>query len=526
MSEALQILSVGAGTLLAIVVFAVIVFWFIEDVTQKKHAVLRNYPVIGRLRYFFEKQGEYFRQYFFAGDRDEMPFNRATRAWVYRVAKKEDGSGLIGFGSTYDIKAPGAILFVNAAFPVQEWEHKSTPPLTVGEGYCEHPFTARSIVNISGMSFGAISRPAVQALARGAAQAGCWIDTGEGGLAPYHLEGNPDVIMQIGTAKYGIRDPDGAFSPQRAKELAKVVKAFEIKLSQGAKPGKGGVLPGGKVTAEIAAIRGIPHGQDSISPNRHRDAANVGELLDQVHHIRTLTGRPVGIKTAIGGWRFLNDMAEDVLRRGLEYAPDFLVIDGGEGGSGAAPQALFDHMSLSIEEGLPRAADVLYESGLKDRVRLVASGKLVTSARAAWALCVGADFVNTARGFMFSLGCIQALRCHTNTCPTGITTHNPRLQRGLVVEEKYQRVANYALGMNHDIEMIAHSCGVEHPRMLRREHCRIVQNNGHSSSLKTLYPYPDGKAPPVPETFAERATMTMTFRSPLIPAQKPAATND
>jgi glutamate synthase domain-containing protein 2 len=526
MAEALQILSVGVGTLLAIVVFAVIVFWFIEDVTQKKHAVLRNYPVIGRLRYFFEKQGEYFRQYFFAGDRDEMPFNRATRAWVYRVAKKEDGSGLIGFGSTYDIKAPGAILFVNSAFPVQEWEHKATPPLVIGNGYCEHPFTARSIVNISGMSFGAISKPAVRALARGAAESGCWIDTGEGGLAPYHLEGNPDVIMQIGTAKYGIRDADGAFSPERARELGKVVKAFEIKLSQGAKPGKGGVLPGGKVTAEIAAIRGIPQGQDSISPNRHRDAANIGELLDQVHYIRSLTGRPVGIKTAIGGWRFLNDMAENILTRGLEYAPDFLVIDGGEGGSGAAPQALFDHMSLSIEEGLPRAADVLYEAGLKERIRLVASGKLVNSARAAWALCVGADFVNTARGFMFSLGCIQALRCHTNTCPTGITTHNPRLQRGLVVEEKYLRVANYAKGMNHDIEMIAHSCGVEHPRLLRREHCRIVQNNGHSTSLKTLYPYPDGKEPPVAETFAERAAMTMTFQSPLIPARKPRATSD
>jgi glutamate synthase domain-containing protein 2 len=522
MSEALQILSVGAGTLLAIVVAGVVVFWFIEDVTQKKHAVLRNYPVIGRLRYFFEKQGEYFRQYFFAGDRDEMPFNRATRSWVYRVAKKEDGSGLIGFGSTYDIKAPGAILFVNSAFPVQEWEHKATPPLTIGAGYCEHPFTARSMVNISGMSFGAISKPAVQALARGAAEAGCWIDTGEGGLAPHHLEGGPDVIMQIGTAKYGIREADGSFSPARARELGKVVKAFEIKLSQGAKPGKGGVLPGGKVTAEIAAIRGIPQGQDSISPNRHRDAANVGELLDQVHYIRTLTGRPVGIKTAIGGWKFLNDMAENILTRGLEYAPDFLVIDGGEGGSGAAPQALFDHMSLSIEEGLPRAADMLYESGLKDRIRLVASGKLVTSARAAWALCVGADFVNTARGFMFSLGCIQALRCHTNTCPTGITTHNPRLQRGLVVAEKYKRVANYALGMNHDIEMIAHSCGVEHPRLLRREHCRIVQNNGHSTSLKTLYPYPTGKEPPAAETFAERATMTMTFQSPLIPARKPA----
>src|SRR5471032_2621060 len=468
MSGAMSILSVGAGTLLAIVVFAVIVFLFIQDITQKKHAVLRNYPVIGRLRYFFEKQGEYFRQYFFAGDRDEMPFNRATRAWVYRVAKKEDGSGIIGFGSTYDMKAPGAILFVNAAFPVQEWEKEATPPLLIGEGFCDQPFLARSIVNISGMSFGAISKPAVRALSRGAALAGCWMDTGEGGTSPFHLEGGCDVIAQIGTAKYGVRNPDGSFSPEKAKELAKSVKAFEIKLSQGAKPGKGGVLPGGKVTPEIAAIRGIPVGEASISPNRHRDAANTTELLDQVRYIR-----------------------------GLEYAPDFLVIDGGEGGSGAAPQALFDHMSLSIEEALPRAADVLFESGLKDRVRLVASGKLVTSARAAWALCVGADFVNTARGFMFSLGCIQALRCHTNTCPTGITTHNPRLQRGLVVEEKFQRVANYATGMNNDIEMIAHSCGVAHPRLLKREHCRIVQANGATAALNMLYPYPSQKSMPL-----------------------------
>ena len=498
MSEVMSILSIGVGTLLAIVAFFAIVFLFIQDVTQKKHAVLRNYPVIGHLRYFLEKQGEYFRQYFFAGDRDEMPFNRATRAWVYRVAKKEDGSGIIGFGSTYDMKAPGAILFVNAAFPVQEWEKQSTPPLIIGEGYCEQPFTARSLVNISGMSFGAISKPAVQALSRGAAVAGCWMDTGEGGTSPYHIEGGCDLIAQIGTAKYGIRNADGSFSPERAKELATKVKAFEIKLSQGAKPGKGGVLPGGKVTPEIAATRGIPVGEASLSPNRHRDIANTHELLDQVHYIRNLTGRPVGIKSAIGGWWFLNELADTVLRRGLDYAPDFLVIDGGEGGSGAAPQALFDHMSLSIDEALPRAADVLFESGLKNRIRLVASGKLVTSARAAWALCVGADFINTARGFMFSLGCIQALRCQTNTCPTGITTHNPRLQRGLVVEEKYLRVANYAEGMNHDIEMIAHSCGVSHPRLLKREHCRIVQGNGQTAALNMLYPYPKLKVAPEP----------------------------
>src|SRR5215831_14577362 len=324
MSGMMGFLSYGLGTLVALALVAFVVVVFIQDITQKKHTVLRNYPVIGHLRYFFEKQGEYFRQYFFAGDRDEMPFNRATRAWVYRVAKQEDGGGLIGFGSTYDLKAPGAILFVNAAFPVQEWEKQATPPLMIGEGYCEHPFLARSIVNVSGMSFGAISKPAVQALSRGAALAGCWMDTGEGGTAPYHLEGGCDIIAQIGTAKYGVRNPDGSFSPERAKELAKNVKAFEIKLSQGAKPGKGGVLPGGKVTAEIAAIRGIPVGEASISPNRHRDAANTTELLDQVAAIRSLTGRPVGIKTAIGGWWFLNDLAENVLRRGLEYAPDFL----------------------------------------------------------------------------------------------------------------------------------------------------------------------------------------------------------
>jgi glutamate synthase domain-containing protein 2 len=220
----------------------------------------------------------------------------------------------------------------------------------------------------------------------------------------------------------------------------------------------------------------------------------MGELLDRIAWIRDLTGRPVGVKTAIGGWRFMNEAAELIQRRGLEFAPDFLVIDGGEGGSGAAPQALADHMGLSIDEALPRVVDALIETGLRQRVRVVASGKLVTSARAAWALCVGADFINTARGFMFSLGCIQALRCHENTCPTGVTTHNKRLQRALVVEEKYLRVANYAKNMNREIDMIAHCCGVRHARELKREHVRIVQANHQSIALSMLYPYPEPKA--------------------------------
>ncbi len=488
MSGLMGVLSYGIGTILGLSLIGLLVFWFIQDITQKKHTVLRNYPLIGRLRYFFEKQGEYFRQYFFAGDRDEMPFNRATRGWVYRLAKGE--GGIIGFGSTIDLREPGSIIFVNAPFPVLEEDRLPTPPLVIGEGYCRFPFEARSVVNISGMSFGAISQPAVQALSRGAEMSGCWLDTGEGGLAPYHLEGQADVIMQVGTANYGIRDHDGTFSPARAKELGKVVKAFEIKLSQGAKPGKGGVLPGSKVTAEIAGIRGIPAGQDSISPNRHRDIASVDDLLDRIVLIRDLTGRPVGVKTAIGGWVFINDLCNAVLRRGLETAPDFLIIDGGEGGSGATPQALADHMSLPIAEGLPRVVDALIESGLRQRIRVVAAGKLVTSAKAAWALCAGADFINTARGFMFALGCIQALRCHTNTCPTGVTTHNKRLQRGLVVEEKYQRVANYVSNMNKEIDMIAHSCGCRHARELRREHVRIVESANQSVAFNMLYPYP------------------------------------
>jgi glutamate synthase domain-containing protein 2 len=487
-----DILSYGIGTLVAFVVIGALVFIFIRDVTQKKHSVLRNYPIVGRLRYFFEQMGEYFRQYFFAGDRDEMPFNRATRGWVYRLAKNE--GGVIGFGSTYDLHQPGALIFVNHPFPVLEEERLPTPSLILGEGYCKQPFEARSIVNVSGMSFGAISAPAVRSLSRGAQVAGCWLDTGEGGLSPYHVEGGCDIIMQIGTAKYGVRDAQGNLSPERLIELSKVVKAFEIKLSQGAKPGKGGVLPGKKVTPEIAQIRGIPEGRDSISPNRHRDISSMNELLEKIAWMRELTGRPVGVKTAVGGWRFMNEMAEIVHRRGLEFAPDFLVIDGGEGGSGAAPQALADHMGLSIEEALPRVVDALIETGLRSRVRVVASGKIVTSARAAWALCTGADFINTARGFMFSLGCIQALRCHANTCPTGVTTHNKRLQRALVVEEKYLRVANYAMNMNKEIDMIAHSCGVRHARELKREHVRIVQASGQSVALNMLYPYPEPKA--------------------------------
>lgn len=485
----INLIIFSTATILGLIIVGAIIVFFIQDTTQKKHAILRNYPIIGRLRYFFEIQGKYFRQYFFANDRDEMPFDRATRSWVYKNAKNK--GGIVGFGSTYNTREPGALIFVNSAFPTLEEERVPTPALMIGEGYCDQPFLARSIINISGMSYGALSTPAIRALSLGAAKAGCWINTGEGGLAPYHQEGECDIIMQIGTAKYGVRDEHGNFSAARAREIAQSVKAFEIKLSQGAKPGKGGVLPACKVNAEIAAIRGIPVWQASISPNRHRDISNIEELLDKIAFIRELTGRPVGIKTAIGGRYFISELCEAILRRGLEYAPDFITIDGGNGGSGAAPQTLMDYAGLPIIEALPRAVDALIESGLKQRIRVIASGKLVTSAKCAWALCAGADFINTARGFMFSLGCIQAMRCHLNTCPTGIATNNPRLQRGLVVEEKYLRVANYAVNVNREIDMIAYSCGLQHARELRREHIRIVETAGKSIALNKLHPYPD-----------------------------------
>lgn len=492
------IVAQGLVTLAVIATVVLLVALFVRDVTQKKHTVLRNFPVIGHLRYWFEDLGEYFRQYFFLNDREEMPFNRATRSWIYRLAKQE--GGVIGFGSTYDIEQPGALLFANAPFPVLDEERIPTPPVTIGEGWAARPFVARSIVNVSGMSYGALSAPAVRALSRGAALAGCWLDTGEGGLSPYHLEGGCDVIMQIGTAKYGVRDADGRLSPERLRALAaeENVRAFEIKLSQGAKPGKGGVLPAAKVTEEIARIRGIPPHVDSISPNRHLDIADIDALLDQVMRVRDVTGKPVGIKTAIGGTHFMAELCEAVLRRGLVAAPDFLVVDGGEGGSGAAPQALADYVALPIAEALPRVVDALIAAGLKERVRVVASGKLVTSAKVAWALATGADFVNTARGFMFSLGCIQAMRCHMNTCPTGVTTHNPRLQRGLVVEEKFQRVANYGIALQREVEMIAHACGCRHARELARHHVRISQGAGRSIALSTLFPYPTPRGVPTP----------------------------
>ncbi|MCH9806835.1 MAG: FMN-binding glutamate synthase family protein [Alphaproteobacteria bacterium] len=460
---------------------------FIIDVTQTHDAIRRNYPVIGRFRYVFSTLGEFFRQYFFAMDREEMPFNRAEREWVYRTS--EGKSNTVAFGSTKNLNPVGTTIFINCPFPTLDEEGCPAPNIVIGKG-CREPYEPQSIINISGMSYGALSKPAVRALSKGAAKANCWLNTGEGALSPWHLEGGCDIVYQIGTAKYGVRDTEGRLSEIKLKALAAKpqVKMFELKMSQGAKPGKGGILPGDKVTPEIAEIRGIPVGEDSISPNRHPEINSVGDLLDQIAKIREVTGKPTGFKTVIGAWGWLEKMCEEIHQRGAESAPDFITIDGGDGGTGAAPMALMDNVGLPLREALPMVVDILERYGLKGRVRVIASGKLVTPAEVAWAYCTGADVVVTARGFMFALGCIQAMKCNKNTCPTGVTTHDKHLQRGLDPADKAERVANFVNGIRKGVGTIAHSCGVQHPRALKRFHCRIVQDTGRSVPMDELYP--------------------------------------
>ena len=486
MFVAMEFMAVLFVVVVGFVVMAIIII-YIFDVTQTKSAIKRNYPVVGHFRYFFEHIGEFFRQYFFAMDREEMPFNRAQRSWAYRAAKNIDNT--VAFGSTRDLRPPGTVLFVNCPFPTLGEDSVVPDKVTIGP-YTENPYTTASLFNISGMSFGAISKPAVLALSNGAKRAGCWMNTGEGGLSPYHLEGGADIVFQIGTAKYGVRNKSGDLSDDKLREVAShdQVKMFEIKLSQGAKPGKGGILPGGKVTKQIAEIRGIDIGASSISPNRHPDINSNAELLDMIDRIRKVTGKPVGFKAVIGAYGWLDSLFNEIKTRGVESAPDFITVDGADGGTGAAPMPLIDDMGLPLRESLPLVIDKLKEHGLRDRIKVISSGKLITPADVAWALCVGTDFVNSARGFMFALGCIQALQCNKNTCPTGITTHDKKLQRGLNYQDKTIRVMHYAQNMVHEVGTIAHSCGVTAPRKLRRFHARIVTENGLSVPLNNLHP--------------------------------------
>lgn len=483
----LLLLEIFTALVLAVLAGLVIIAFitYVIDVRQSEHTIRRNYPVLGRFRYLFEHIGGFFRQYFYAMDREEMPFNRAQRSWVYRAAKNVDST--VPFGSTQSMTIPGTLIFSPHPFPSLAEAH-AVSPITIGP-WCRQPYETNSLVNISAMSFGAVSRPALIALSRGAKMAGCWLNTGEGGLSDYHLSGGADIVFQIGTAKYGVRDLEGNLSDDKLRTIAAhpQVRMFEIKISQGAKPGKGGILPGVKVTEEIAHIRGIAQGFDSISPNGHLDIRSVGQLLDSIAHIRAVTGKPVGFKMVVGSMDFFDELCDEILSRGEESAPDFITLDSGDGGTGAAPQSLLDNAGLPIRETLPLVVDKMIERGLRERIRLIASGKLILPVDVAWALATGADFVNTARGFMFALGCIQSLQCNKNTCPTGITTHNPQLQKGLDPTLKATRVAQYVSNLVNEVTVIAHSCGVDCPRQLQRRHVRMVVRPGVSVPLDELY---------------------------------------
>ncbi len=333
-------MSVFEGLAVALIiavglVIAIVAVLFVIDRLQTQDAIRRNYPVVGRFRYLFTALGEFFRQYFFAMDREELPFNRAQRDWVKHAA--EGKGNTVAFGSTRNLAVPGTPIFTNAAFPPLDNQFARTEALTIGPGARE-PYDAPSIFNLSGMSYGAISKPAVQALSRGCAKAGIWMNTGEGGLSPYHLEGGCDIVFQMGTAKYGVRDAEGNLDEGELRKVAAhaQVKMIEIKLAQGAKPGKGGILPAAKISAEIAEIRGLPEGKDGISPNRHAEVDDWNDLLDFIAHVREVTGLPTGIKTVMGSEAAFADFFDTIVARGPDSAPDFITLDGGEGGTGAA----------------------------------------------------------------------------------------------------------------------------------------------------------------------------------------------
>ncbi len=438
----------------------------IFDVTQSEHSLLRNYPVIGSVRWIFEALRPYLRQYLMEDDQSERPYNREDRSIIYARAKNEEDRQ--PFGTELDTYAAE-----------YEWMTHSLAPapvahepfrVTVGGSACAKPYSA-SVLNVSAMSFGSLGRNAIEALNLGAKTAGCYHDTGEGGLSPYHRMHGGDIVWELGSGYFGARNRDGTFSPERFAERATddQVKMVEIKLSQGAKPGHGGVLPAAKVTPEIAEIRGIPLGEDCISPSRHSAFSTPAQMMEFVAQLRELSGgKPVGIKLCVGHPSEVFALAKAMVKTGIQ--PDFVVVDGAEGGTGAAPHELADHLGMPLREGLILMRNALVGTGLRQEVRLAASGKVTSGFSMAANMAIGADWCNAARAFMFSLGCVMSMRCHTGTCPTGVTTNDPHLQRGLVVDEKAERVASFHRHSVHALAELVAAAGLEHPRELLPHH--------------------------------------------------------
>jgi glutamate synthase domain-containing protein 2 len=482
------------------------------DLIQRRHAVLRNFPVVGHLRYLLELFGPELRQYIVTSNDEERPFSRDQRRWVYTSAKALPST--FGFGSDNEMESVDALLVIkHAPFPAAPppddapggFPDYVTPAAKVlGEARGRrHAFRPQSVVNVSGMSFGALSGPAVQALNEGVALAGCMQTTGEGGLAPHHCHGG-ELIFQIGTGYFGCRDEQGRFSlPHLQETVAKApVRAVEIKLSQGAKPGLGGLLPGRKVTPEIAAIRGVEAGLDCVSPPGHSAFGSVDELLDVVEQIAAATGLPVGIKSAVGEQEFWTRLA-GLMAADRTRGVDFVTVDGGEGGTGAAPLAFTDHVALPFKLGFARVYAAFAAAGVADDVVFIGSGKLGFPDTALSAFALGADMVNVGREAMMAIGCIQAQRCHTGRCPTGVATQNRWLTRGLDPALKSVRLALYVRALRGELLALARTCGVLHPALVGPEHLEIVSERYRATPLHAVFGYEPGWAVPPPERQAE-----------------------
>ncbi len=446
-------LLVVAGTLAAV---------GIRDVTQTKRAILRNYPIAAHLRYFFEAIRPEMRQYFFEGDKDGMPFSRDKRAIVYQRAKGELDKR--PFGTQYDVYQTPFEWLTHSMAP----KHVCTDcfRITIGGSACTQPYSA-SVFNISAMSYGSLSANAIRSLNKGAKIGDFAHDTGEGGFSPYHAEHGGDIIWELGSGYFGARNTDGTFSAERFAQTAvnPQIKMIEIKLSQGAKPGHGGVLPGAKVTAEIARIRGVTQGEDCVSPAAHSAFSTPIEMMQFIAELRRLSGgKPVGFKLCIGHpWEFLG-LVKAMLETGI--VPDFIVVDGTEGGTGAAPLEFMDHLGMPLREGLTFVHAALVGAGLRQDIKLGAAGKIISGFDMARVMALGADWCNAARGFMFAVGCIQAQACHTGHCPTGVTSQDPSRQRAIVVTDKAQRVANFHRETVMALAEIIAAAGLSHPREL------------------------------------------------------------
>ena len=473
----------------------------IYDLLQKRHAILRSFPIIGHFRYILEAIGPELRQYIVTDNDEERPFSRDQRRWVYASSKKENN--YFGFGTDNELETAANYVIIKhqvmGSSQRAEGEAYGTAgadeiyPLpcakTLGGARGRaRAFRPQSAVNISGMSFGSLSGAAVSAMNQGAKLAGCLQNTGEGGISPYHQKGG-DLIWQLGTGYFGCRTSTGGFDMDLFLEQVEMnpVRAVEIKLSQGAKPGLGGLLPGAKVTKEIARIRGVPMGEDVYSPAAHSAFAGVDEMLDFVEMLADATGLPIGIKSAVGEHHFWEELANLMSKR--DRGVDFISIDGGEGGTGAAPLAFSDHVALPFKVGFSRVYRILAEAEIHEDVVFIGSGKLGFPADAMVAFALGCDAINVGREAMMAVGCIQAQRCHTGHCPTGVATQNRWLVRGLDPTSKAARLANYVVTLRKEVLQLTRASGVAHPGLLSGDMIEILDGRFGSSTLNEIFGY-------------------------------------